>query len=138
MQTARHTQKTGMARCATGRWASSRRSSAFRDNKASHELGGHAPCVPLLSKCNYEGSLLDSRMWHCLDTLLTLLLWVVSLVLSPLFPPSLPGDCFTRRAYDILCMLSALLYKIIGKTFFFSHLDSPSMVFWLVWLPCHL
>lgn len=52
-------------------------------------------------------------------TLLTLLLWVVSLVLSPLFPPSLPGDCFTRRAYDILCMLSALLYKIIGKTFFF-------------------
>lgn len=93
-----------MAQCATGRWASSHRSSAFRDNKASHERGGHVPCVPLLSKCNYEGSLLDSQMWHCLDTLAYhpahCLLWVVSLVLPPYFPPSqgtaLPGGPMTQ------------------------------------------
>lgn len=82
------------------------------------------PCVPLLSKCNYEGSLLDSQMWHCLDTLAyghpaRCLRWVGGLFSSATLLSSLPGDCFTRRAYDTVYILSALLYKVIGKTYFF-------------------
>lgn len=97
------------------------------------------PCCPsaiMRGACLTLGCGTAWTSWYMV-TLLTCLLRVVSLVLSPHFPPSLPGDCFTRWAYDTICILIALLYKVIGKTFFFSHLESPNMVFRLVWLRCH-